>query len=125
MIDERIRQIGDIEDIMLDTYSAGMDTSDSRTIEAQTITDYRGNVIESFPEETFDLHSIKDVKEAMNQSLQYYDEHIQTLNSKDFYLTGLRHLVDRRTSNSGGERQIRPLGSLCCAFMPFSCARTL
>ena len=39
--------------------------------------------------------------------------------------TGLRHLVDRRTSNSGWERQIQPLGSLCCAFMPFSCARTL
>ena len=83
MIDERIRQIGDIEDIMLDTYSAGIDTSDSRTIEAQSITDYQGNVIESFPEETFHLHSIKDVKEAMNQSLKYYDEHIQTLNSKD------------------------------------------
>ena len=39
--------------------------------------------------------------------------------------TGLRYLVDRRTSNSGWQRQIRPLGSLCCAFMPFSCARTL
>tara|TARA_R110002020_G_scaffold152890_1_gene331938 strand:- start:45757 stop:47631 length:1875 start_codon:yes stop_codon:yes gene_type:complete len=83
-IDKRISDLSRIKDQYDTVLAPDLVTSDRReTLPAEEVTDYSGNVLEAFDQKDFDFYSRKDVQEAVNRSVGYFNEDQEKINGNN------------------------------------------